>query len=123
MAKQRTPSKNIIQGKSYEFAKRIIRMYKHLSEEKREFVLSKQVLRSGTSIGANVEEAIGGSSKRDFKAKLNISYKEARETKYWIRLLRDTDYLEVNAANSILDDCEELLKILFSIIRSSKSNF
>lgn len=122
MPETKGKSKNVVQEKSYEFAKRIIRMYKHLSEEKREFVLSKQVLRSGTSIGANIEEAIGGSSKRDFKAKLNISYKEARETKYWIRLLRDTDYLDKKAANSIIKDCEELLKILFSIIRSSANN-
>jgi four helix bundle protein len=82
---------NVVQEKSYQFAKRIVRVYQHLSEEKREFVLSKQLLRSGTSIGANIEEAIGGNSKRDFKAKLRISYKEARETKYWIRLLRDTN--------------------------------
>lgn len=121
MGNQNSPPENVVQVKSYEFAKRIVRMYQHLSEEKREFVLSKQVLRSGTSIGANIEEAIGGSSKRDFKAKLNISYKEARETKYWIRLLRDTNYLSKKSANSILTDCEELLKILFSIIRSSKS--
>ncbi|MDZ7716634.1 MAG: four helix bundle protein [Balneolaceae bacterium] len=113
---------NAVQIKSYEFAKRIVLLYKHLTEEKKEFVLSKQLLRSGTSIGANIEEAIGGSSKRDFKAKLNISYKEARETKYWIRLLKDTGYLDKKAANSILTDCEELLKLLFSIIRSSKED-
>lgn len=113
---------NAVQIKSYEFAKRIVNLYKHLSDKKKEFVLSKQVLRSGTSIGANIEEAIGGSSKRDFKAKLNISYKEARETKYWIRLLRDTGYLDKKIANSMLDDCEELLKLLFSIIRSSRKN-
>lgn len=112
---------NIVQEKAYVFAIRIVRMYQHLSEKKKEFVLSKQILRSGTSIGANIEEAIGGSSKRDFKAKLNISYKEARETKYWIRLLRDTDYIDETAANSVLEDCEELLKILYSIIQSSKS--
>lgn len=111
---------NIVQEKSFLFAKRIVRMYQHLSDEKKEFVLSKQVLRSGTSIGANIEEAIGGSSKRDFKAKLNIAYKEARETKYWIRLLRDTDYITKDAAHSILIDCEELLKLLYTIIQSSK---
>ncbi len=78
---------NIIQRKSYDFAIRIVRIYKYLCEEKKEYTLSKQLLRSGTSIGANVEEAIGGQSEKDFFAKLTIAYKEARETKYWIRLL------------------------------------
>ena len=76
-----------MQEKSYAFAVRTVWMYQHLSQEKREFVLSKQVLRSGTSIGANVEEAIGGASKTDFAAKMNIAYKEACETDYWLRLL------------------------------------
>ena len=76
-----------MQEKSYAFAVRTVRMYQHLWQEKREFVLSKQVFRSGTSIGANVEEAIGGASKRDFTAKMNIADKEARETGYWLRLL------------------------------------
>ena len=84
---------NIVQNKSYQFAIRIVKLYKYLCEEKKEFVLSKQLLRSGTSIGANIEEAIGGQSKKDFFAKLTIEYKEARETHYWIRLLTDTDYL------------------------------
>ncbi len=75
---------NIIQTKSYNFAVRIIKLYKHLSQEKKEFVLSKQLLRSGTSIGANIEEAIGGQSRKDFFAKLTIAYKEARESHYWI---------------------------------------
>ncbi len=76
---------NVIQEKSFAFAVRIVHLYKFLTEEKIEFILSKQLLRSGTSIGANVEEAIGGQSSRDFYAKLSISYKEARESKYWIR--------------------------------------
>ena len=79
---------NIIQTKSYDFALRIVKLYKHLSQEKKEFVLSKQLLRSGTSIGANIEEAIGGQSRKDFFAKLTIAYKEARESHYWIRLLK-----------------------------------
>ncbi len=83
---------NIIQTKSYNFAVRIIKLYKHLSQEKKEFVLSKQLLRSGTSTGANIEEAIGGQSRKDFFAKLTIAYKEARESHYWIRLLKDTDF-------------------------------
>lgn len=111
---------NAIQDKSYRFAKRMVRLYQHLSKEQKEFILSKQVLRSGTSVGANVEEALGGSSKRDFKAKMNIAYKEARETKYWLKLLKDTGYIEENAFNSVYDDCEELLKLLYTIIQSSK---
>ncbi len=108
-----------MQEKSYAFAVRVVRMYRHLSKEKREFVLSKQVLRSGTSIGANVEEAIGGVSKKDFAAKMSIAYKEARETSYWLRLLRETDYLEQEAFISIHDDCEELLKLLYSITKTA----
>ncbi len=112
---------NVVQEKSYAFAVRIVRMYQHLSAEKREFVLSKQVLRSGTSVGANVEEAIGGASKKDFTAKMSIAYKEARETSYWLRLLKDTDYLEEDAFVSIHQDCEELLKLLYTIIKSARS--
>ena len=84
---------NIIQIKSYAFAVRIVKVYKYLCEEKKEYVLSKQLLRSGTSIGANIEEAIGGQTDKDFFAKLTIAYKEARETHYCIRLLTDTDYI------------------------------
>jgi len=84
---------NIIQIKSYNFAIRIVELYKDLNVNKREFILSKQLLRSGTSIEANIEEAIGGQSRKDFYAKLTISYKEARESHYWIRLLKDTNYL------------------------------
>ena len=98
--------KNVVQEKSFDFAVRIVRLFQHLKKNKREFVISKQIIRSGTSIGANIEEAIGGSSKRDFLAKLKISYKEARETKYWLRLLHETDYLETNEFESI---SEELL--------------
>lgn len=119
--KTKKSNHNVVQEKSFLFAKRVVRMYQHLSDEKKEFVLSKQVLRSGTSIGANVEEAIGGSSKKDFKSKLNIAYKEARETEYWIRLLGETGYITSDAADSILADCEELLKLLYTIIQSSKT--
>ena len=87
---------NIVQIKSYGFAIRVVRLYQHLSTEKKEFVLSKQLLRSGTGIGANVEEAIGGQSRADFASKLAIAYKEARETSYWLRLLKDTGYLSEN---------------------------
>jgi four helix bundle protein len=111
---------NVIQDKSYAFSIRIVKLYQYLTKTKKEKHLASQILRSGTSIGANVEEAIGGYSKKEFNAKMSISYKEARETKYWLRLLRDTDYLEDKAAGSMLDDCEELLKILGSILKTGR---
>jgi len=112
---------NLIRDKSYAFAIRIVKLYKYLCEEKKEFVLSKQLLRSGTSIGANIEEAIGGQSKKDFFAKLTIAYKETRETHYWIRLLTDTDYLTKEQSESMLNDVEELLKIIGSIQKTMKN--
>ena len=112
---------NIIQLKSYDFAIRVVKLYKHLSQEKKEFVLSKQLLRSGTSIGANVEEAIGGQSRRDFFAKLTIAYKEARESHYWIRLLRDTDFLTQKETASLIKDIEEILKIIGSIQKTVRN--
>jgi len=96
-------------------------MYQSLVAEKREFTLSKQLLRSGTSIGANIEEAVGGVSKKEFTVKMAIAYKEARETKYWLRLLHATDYLTEEQFNQIEKSCDELLKILFAIINSSKN--
>ena len=84
---------NIILDKSYSFAQRIVNLYLYLKKEKKEFELAKQILKSGTSIGANVEEAIGGFSRKDFSAKFGIAYKEARETKYWLRLLHDTNII------------------------------
>ena len=113
--------KNVIKEKSFEFAKEIVYLYKVLAD-KREFVLSKQLLRSGTSIGANIEEAIGGQSGKDFFAKLTISYKEARETHYWIRLLKDTDYLSVEEADSLLKDVDELLRIIGSIQKTLRNS-
>lgn len=94
--------KNIIPEKSCQFAVDIVELFKTLQNDQKEFVLSKQLLRSGTSIRANVEEAIGGQTKKDFYAKLSISYKEARESKYWIRLLRDTNYLDSTEAEKYL---------------------
>lgn len=111
---------NIIKEKSYAFALRIIKLYKFLIESKKEYVISKQILRSGTSIGANIEEAIGGRTKKDFVNKIFIAYKEARETHYWIRLLRDSGYLKSKEADSILVDCEELIKITGKIISTSR---
>ena len=113
---------NIIVDKSYAFALRIIKTYKYLTQEQKEFVLSKQLLRSGTSIGANVEEAIAASSKADFIHKLNIAAKEARETSYWLRLLNDSGYFPDKAFNSIQEDCLELRRIISSILITMKSN-
>jgi len=115
-------SENVVQTKSYDFALKIIRIYKYLSLEKKEFVLSKQLLRSGTSIGANVEESIGGQSKADFFAKITIAYKETRETSYWIRLLKDSDYLTPEQSDDLLNDVEELLKIIGSIQKSVRNS-
>jgi len=112
---------NIIQIKSYAFALRIINLYKYLTNEKREYIISKQILRSGASIGANIEEAIGGQSDKDFLAKITIAYKEARETKYWIKLLRDSSILLPEFARSIYNDCEELCKIIASIQKTMKN--
>ena len=106
---------NIIQEKSFTFAVRIVNLYKYLCEEKKEFILSKQVLRSGTSIGANIEESIGGQSDKDFFMKLTIAYKEARETVYWLKLLLATDYLNQEQAESLLKDAEEICKIIGKI--------
>ncbi len=111
---------NIIKEKSYNFALRIIKLYKYLIENKKEFVLSKQLLRCGTSIGANVEESIGGSTKKEFVSKLFIAYKEAREAHYWIRLLKDSKYITSREAISLLSDNEEIQKILGKIISTSR---
>ena len=111
---------NVIKNKSYLFAVRIVNLYKFLSEEKKEFVLSKQVLRSGTSIGANVREAEQAESKADFIHKLSIALKEANETEYWLDLLNETGYLKNSEYISIQLDIKELLKLLISIIKASK---
>ncbi len=113
-------TENIIQTKSYAFAVRIVLLYRHLLKEKREFVLAKQLLRCGTSIGANVEEAIGGQSRADFVSKLSIAYKEARETCYWLRLLKDTGYLTEQEFDSIYADSDELCRIIAAIQKSTK---
>jgi four helix bundle protein len=111
---------NIVLAKSYAFAIRIVNCYKYLFIEKKEFVLSKQLVRAGTSIGANVEEAVGGQSRKDFAAKLSIAYKETRETYFWVRILRDTQFLDIKAAESLLADAEELLKIIGCILKTLK---
>jgi four helix bundle protein len=111
---------NIIQDKSFLFAVRIINLYKYLTTTKKEFVLSKQILRCGTSIGANIEESIGGRSDKEFLFKLEISYKEARETIYWLKLLKATDYISVNEFDSIYSEADELCRILAKIIITLK---
>ena len=111
---------NIIVDKSKVFALRIIRLYQYLKNEKSEFVLSKQLLRSGTSIGANVKEAIRGQSRADFYAKLNISLKVASETEYWLELLHESEYIEEKDFNSIYADCQELIKLLVAITKTQK---
>lgn len=113
---------NIVQQKSYAFALRIVRLYKYLCEDKKEYTLPKQLLRSGTSIGANIEEAIGGQSRKDFYAKMTIAYKEARESHYWLRLLRDSGIIEEKEAVTILEDNNELLKIIGSIQKTIRNS-
>ena len=113
---------NIIKEKTYAFALRVIKLYNYLIETNKEYVLSKQILRSGTSIGANVEEAIGGHSKKVFIARIQIAYKEAREVHYWLRLLRDSNYIDDKLAESLLSDCEEIVAILTAILKTSKDN-
>jgi four helix bundle protein len=114
---------NIILDKSFSFAVRIVKLYKHLCYEKKEYVLSKQLLRSGTSIGANINEAQAGQSKKDFIAKMSIASKEARESKYWINLLIKTDYINNIQAKSLVDDIEEIVKLLTSIVKTSQKTY
>lgn len=109
---------NPIVDKSKAFAIRIIKLYNFLCDEKREFILSKQLLRSGTSIGANVKEAIRGESKADFYHKMNISLKEASESEYWLELLCETDYITKQQFDSINADCVELIKLLTAITKT-----
>ena len=109
-------------NKAYQFAIRIVNAYKFLSKEKKEFILSKQLLRSGTSIGANVTEANGAISKADFSAKISISYKECLETKYWLKLLKDTDYIDSKTFEDVHKDADELAKIMFSILKTTRIN-
>lgn len=115
-------SNNIIKDKSFDFAVRIVNLYKYLSFQKNEYVLSKQILRSGTSIGANIEEALGAQSKKEFIFKLHISYKEAKETLYWLKLLYKTDFIAENEFESLSQDSQEIIKIIVSIIKSAKQN-
>ena len=113
---------NAILDKSKKFALRIIGLSRYLREEKSEFVLSKQILRSGTSIGANVKESSFAQSKADFYSKMYIAFKEAAETEYWLELLHEAEYINDNEFGSIYADCQELLKLLSSITKTQKSD-
>ncbi|MGB3205217.1 MAG: four helix bundle protein [Crinalium sp.] len=106
-------SENAAYEKAYKFAIRVVKAYQYLTTEKKEFVLSKQLLKSGTSIGANIAEANGAISVADFSSKMSIAYKECLETKYWLSLLKDTNYINQNAFESIYKDADEISKILF----------
>ena len=110
---------NVLLEKSFAFGVRMFKLGRHLQSEQKEYVVSKQVVRSGTSIGANAEEAVGGISKADFSAKISVAYKEARETSYWLRLLHAADCLPSPLFESLEADCQELCRILFSILRTS----
>ena len=111
---------NVLRVKSYSFALRIVKAYKYLIAVKKEFVLSKQLLRSGTSIGANVAEANQGQSRPDFISKLSIALKESVETEYWLNLLRESEYLTPEQTQSLLEECRELIRILTSSIKTAK---
>lgn len=115
-------NENIIKQKSFSFAVKIVSIYKHLNENKKEYVLCKQLLRSGTSIGANIREADNAESKSDFIHKMSIAQKETDETLYWLELLKESDYLSENDFNDLASDAAEILKILRSIILSTKKN-
>ena len=112
--------KSVLRDKSYEFAIRIVRLSQFLMGEKKEFVLSRQVLRSGTAIGALIREAEFAQSKADFVNKMSIALKEANETDYWISILKDTDYISINQCESLRSDCGELIAMLISTVRTGK---
>ena len=113
---------NQVSEKSKKFAIRIINLAKYLNEEKKEFVLSKQIIRSGTSIGANIKESVYAQSKSDFHSKLKIALKEAAETEYWLELLNETGYIESHHFESIYSDCKEIIKLLTSICKKTDNN-
>jgi len=113
---------SLVYNKAFKFAIRIVNLYKYLCKEKYEYTISRQLLRSGTSIGANIKEAVQASSKRDFLMKINIALKEASESDYWLELLKETNYLDDKTSKSIIKECTELNKMLASIVKSTKEN-
>jgi four helix bundle protein len=122
MSNDKLRQKSLVYDKAYKFAIRVVNAYKYLIQDKKEFILSKQLVRSGTSIGANIAEANGAISEADFSAKISIAYKECLETKYWLSLLKDTDYFEKNAFDSIYRDADEIGKMLFSILDTTRKS-
>ena len=120
----KAPEDNIVAQKSFDFAVRCVKLYKHLCYNaiNKEYVISKQLLRSGTSIGANIEEAVGGQSTADFLAKLGIAYKEARESKYWIKLLHETSYLSDEEYVSLINDLDDIINIIAKIKLTTEKN-
>jgi len=113
---------NVLKTKSYAFSLKIILLYKEMVARKKEYVLSKQLLKSGTSIGANIEEADRAQSKKDFIAKMQISLKESSETQYWLRLLRDSDFIEQSTAKVLIEECMDLSNILTAVLKTAKKN-
>ena len=113
---------NIVEEKNFEFSVRTVNLYKYLTAQKQEFVMSKQLLRSGTSIGANISEAQQAQSPMDFLSKMSIALKESYETDYWLRLLHSTEYLNKDEYDSIITDCRAISKLLVSIVKSTKNN-
>lgn len=113
---------NILYEKSYNFAIRIVNAYQFLRDEKKAYTLADQILRCGTSIGANVAEANGAISKNDFSAKISIAYKECLETKYWLCLLKDTKFIDKATFESIFADADEIARILFAILKTTRIN-
>ena len=113
-------AENILRVKSYNFAIRIVKLSQYLINEKKEFVISNQVLRSGTAVGALIRESEYGQTKKDFIHKLSLSLKEASETEYWLCILKDIGYLEENLYNSLIDDCKEILKLLTASVKTAK---
>ena len=114
---------NVVEDKSFEFAVRIVKLYKLLTTERQEFVMSKQLLRAGTSVGANISEAQQAQSPSDFLSKMSIALKESYESDYWLRLLHRTDYLNEEEYKSIITDCRTISKLLVSIVKSTKNNY
>jgi four helix bundle protein len=113
---------NVAYNKAFELAKMIVKCYQGITDDRKEFVLSKQLLKSGTSIGANVSEANGAISKADFSSKISIAYKECLETKYWIKLLKDTGYIDGAIYQELHKAADELARILFSILKTTRIN-
>jgi four helix bundle protein len=120
MSSEDLARESLVYHKAYQFAIRVVNAYKYLTQEQKEFVMSKQLLKSGTSIGANIAEANGGISTADFSAKMSIAYKECLETQYWISLLKDTGYITEKAFISLDDDLEEIRKMLSSILCTTR---